>query len=94
MNTSAKGARAERRARKLLEAAGFTVIRAGASLGLFDLVAFNRVLLLVVQVKVNRGPSPAERARISSFENVPRCARKELWLYRDRKREPEVEVLP
>ncbi len=56
-------------------------------------MAFNRVRLLLVQVKTKRGPSPAERARIAAFENIPLCARKEVWLFRDRQREPEIEVL-
>jgi Holliday junction resolvase len=94
VNTSAKGARNERRARRLLEAAGYTVVRAGASLGLFDLVAFGRRGLVLVQVKSNRGPGRAERRQLQRFDNLPRGASKELWVFRDHCAEPKIEVLP
>jgi len=51
MNTKAKGARAERRARAMLEADGWTVIRAGGSFGPFDLVAVSRRGVRLLQVK-------------------------------------------
>lgn len=93
MNTSAKGARNERKARRMLEAVGYTVVRAAASLGLFDLVSFGRVGLRLVQVKTNRKPSRAERARIASFDNLPANSTREVWLFLDRQREPKIEVL-
>lgn len=94
MNTKAKGARNERRARALLESEGYTVMRAGASLGLFDLVAFGRKGIVLVQVKSNRGSSAAERARLVAFDNVPHVARKQVWIFRDRCTDPSIEVIP
>lgn len=41
MNTKAKGNRNERTAKKYFEDLGYTVIKAGASLGMFDLVAMS-----------------------------------------------------
>lgn len=93
MNTSAKGARAERRGRRVLEAEGYTVVRAGASLGVFDLVAIRRDGLLLVQVKRNRGSGHAERERLAGFNNLPPNATRELWLFRDRQRNTQIEVL-
>jgi len=78
----------------MLEAAGWTVVRAGGSLGPFDLVAFSRAGLRLVQVKMNRGPGQVERARLAAFDNLPHNATRELWLFRDRQRTPQIEVLP
>ena len=75
VNTKAKGARNERRARALLESSGYTVIRAGASLGLFDLVAFGRSDIALVQVKSNRGPGAAELARLAAFDKDRKSTR-------------------
>lgn len=88
MNCKAKGSRNERRARCLLEAAGWCVVRAGGSLGAFDLVAFGRHDLRLIQAKTNRGLRRTERERLRSFSNLPAGARKEIWLFRDRQREP------
>jgi Holliday junction resolvase len=92
MNTKAKGARAERRARAMLEAAGWTVIRAGGSLGPFDLVAVSRRGLRLLQVKCNRGLRRKERMALAAFNNFPRGARRELWLFHDRLLTPQIEV--
>jgi Holliday junction resolvase len=51
MNTKAKGSRAERRAMKILEAAGYICTRAGVSLGLFDVIAIGPTDVRLVQVK-------------------------------------------
>ena len=92
MNTSAKGARAERRARRILEPKGYAVVRAGGSLGVFDLVAIHRDGLRLAQVKCNRRPGRAERERLAAFNNPPNTLR-ELWLFRNRQRNPQIEVL-
>ena len=93
MNTKAK-TRNERRARALLESSGYTVIRAGASVGLFDLVAFGRNGTALVQVKSSRGPGAAEHARLAAFNNLP-CGAKQAGLtFRDRCTDPDIEVIP
>lgn len=51
MNSKAKGARAERRAMRLLEAAGYCCTKAGGSLGLFDVIAVGARDVRLVQVK-------------------------------------------
>jgi hypothetical protein len=56
MNTKRKGTRAEHRAMRILEAAGYVCTRAGASLGLFDVIAIgpNDVRLLQVKAREPR----------------------------------------
>jgi len=94
VNAKAKGSRNERRARRLLEARGFTVIRAGGSLGLFDLVAISRDGVVLAQIKTNRGPGRAEREGLREFQNLPPSARKEVWVFHDRRADPRIEVIP
>ena len=62
MNTAHKGRRAEHRARALLEAEGFAVVRAAASKGVCDLVAWNATSIRLVSVKSGAAyASTAER---------------------------------
>lgn len=93
MNTKAKGSRRERQARKILESAGYHVVKAGGSLGVFDLVAIGPTGCRLIQVKSNEKPRPAERERLALF-TCPPYASKELWIFYDRIREPSVEVVP
>ncbi len=51
MNNKRKGYRVERKIRKILESKGWLVVRAGGSLGDFDLVAFNHGKAIFIQVK-------------------------------------------
>ncbi len=92
MNAKAKGARRERQARIILERAGYLVTRAAGSLGVFDIVALGPHGVRLVQVKSNEKPRPAERERLELFPRLPYCT-KELWVFYDRQREPEIEVL-
>ena len=92
MNAKAKGARRERQARKILEAAGYHVVKAGGSLGVFDLVALGPQGARLIQVKSNEKPRPAERERLELFPRLSYCS-KELWIFYDRVREPSIEQL-
>ena len=92
-NAKAKGARAERRARKLLEATGYYCIKAGGSLGLFDLVAIGSADCRFIQVKSGtKYASAVEREQIQLMK-LPFWATKEIWRYPDRCREPLIEFL-
>lgn len=91
-DTKAKGARNERRSRRLLEAAGFCVVRAGGSLGPFDLVALNASCVLLVQVKSNRWPSEAELETMRSFP-APHGSLKVIHRWDDRKHLPQVRAI-
>lgn len=84
-----KGARNEHKSRRLLEAAGYSVTRAAASLGLFDLIAIGAAGVLLVQVKSNSWPGRTEMERLRSFLTPPGC-RKEVHRWRDWARLPDV----
>lgn len=92
MNCKAKGSRTERKAKAILEKRGYGLVtKSGASLGLFDLIAIGIDYdhCLLVQVKTNRKPDKTEMDKLTSFL-VPSYCRKEVWIFRDRKREPEI----
>jgi hypothetical protein len=93
VNTSAKGARNERRVRHLLEADGYPIVHAKGSLGVFDLVGFACSRLRLIQVNSNRNARPAERVALAAFGNAPRFATRKLWIFLDRCSEPRIEVL-
>ncbi len=88
-----KGAYYERRARQILEAAGFAVTRSGGSLGIFDLIALGPHSVRCIQVKGGDRPylSPAERERIQSVQVPPNVSR-ELWRFFKKKQEPVIEI--
>ena len=88
MNTAAKGRRLEHRSRELLEAAGFTVIRAAASKGDFDLVGYSTAGWCLVQVKAGRPPGPMERRALAET-TCPPGTRRLLHVWRPRARLPE-----
>jgi hypothetical protein len=92
VNIKAKGSRRERQARKLLEATGHYVVKAGGSLGIFDLVALGPTSVRLIQVKSNEKPRSVERERLAQFPWFP-FASKELWIFYDRIREPVIELL-
>lgn len=89
VNAKAKGSRRERQARKILELAGYHVVKAAGSLGIFDLVALGPAGARLVQVKSNERPRPAERERLELFPRLPYCT-KELWVFYDRQPHPAI----
>jgi Holliday junction resolvase len=93
MNTKAKGSRAERRAMKILEAAGYICTRAGVSLGLFDVIAIGPTDVRLVQVKAGtKYLSMVEREQIAAL-SVPANVSRECWRFPDRCRTPLIERL-
>jgi Holliday junction resolvase len=92
MNTAAKGARNERRSRKLLEAAGYAVTRAAASLGDWDLVAIGSADAVLLQSKTRDWPSVEEMETLRAFR-CPANFRKIVHRWRDRQRLPDVKEL-
>jgi Holliday junction resolvase len=88
-----KGTRAEHRAMRILEAAGYLVIRAGASLGPFDLVALGAKDIRCVQVKAGGARlSGVEREAIRVLE-LPAIVSRECWRFPDYARAPLIERL-
>lgn len=88
----AKGAKRELKSKKLLESAGYEVTKSGGSLGAFDLIGISSTDFVLVQVKSNRWPSPAERETIKDFPCPPNC-RKLVHRWDDYKRAPLVKDL-
>ena len=92
LNAKRKGSKQERKSMKLLESAGYSVTKSGASLGLWDLVAVSATDFILVQVKSNHPPRPAEREQLQEFRCPPNC-RKLLHIWKDYAREPLVKEL-
>jgi len=89
MNAKAKGTRAEHRSRALLEAVGYRVTRAAASLGEWDLIGIGPADAVLVQVKVGRWPGRAEMEALERFP-APVGFRKVAHRWRAYKRLPDV----
>lgn len=88
-----KGARGELRAKRVLEAAGFHVVKAGGSLGAFDLIALGPQGVRCVQVKTGgHNASPAEREAMKLVE-LPAGSTREVWRWLDYAREPVITYL-
>ncbi len=68
-NAKAKGSRSERKVRDDFEARGWWVIKAGGSLGMWDLVCLHPDHgANLIQVKSNGWPGPQERLILYSFQ--------------------------
>ncbi len=89
VNIAAKGRRLEHRSREVLEAAGYTVLRAAASKGDFDLVGYSPAGWVLCQVKATRPPGPMERLALAEAPCPPACTRL-IHVWRPRARLPEV----
>ena len=92
MNAKAKGTRNEHRSMRLLEAAGYNVTRAAASLGAWDLVGIGSTDVVLCQVKSNEWPRVAEMETLTNFV-VPPNARKIVHRWVDGRRLPDVREL-
>jgi len=82
MKTKCKGSRVERELFFILQNSGYNVIKSGGSFGLFDLVAFNKGHILLIQVKANK-ISSQETETIARFTNHPDNAYKLIAVKRD-----------
>jgi Holliday junction resolvase len=82
MNTARKGRRAEHRARAILEASGFSGIRAAGSKGFADLVAWDGVGIRFVSVKC--GTKYLSSLEREALQLMPRPANSsiEVWRFR------------
>jgi Holliday junction resolvase len=91
MNCKAKGSRAERRAIRLLKAAGYLCTKAGGSLGLFDVIAIGPHDVRCLQVKSGGAYlSAVDREQIQQL-TVPANVTREAWRFPDRCRAPLIE---
>jgi len=92
VNSKRKGTHGEHKTRRRLEALGYSVVRAGGSLGCFDLIALGAEDIRAVQVKVNGYVSKAERAAMLAA-TLPPNAHREIWRWVDYARQPQMERL-
>lgn len=89
VNTKRKGARAEHRSIRLLEAMGYRCTRAAASLGVWDIVGIGSSEVVLVQVKCRDWPGMAALDRMRRFP-APANVRKLVYRYRDGVGRPDV----
>ena len=92
INGKAKGTRNEHRSKRILETAGYAVTRAAGSLGAWDLVGIGPTDIVLLQVKSNRQPAPAEREALALFPCPTNCKRL-VHVWHDRQRWPVVTEL-
>jgi len=89
----AKGTRAEHRTMRVLEAAGYVVTRAGASLGLVDVIAVGPHDVRLIQVKCGGEYLRALEREQLVLLRVPLGCSKECWRWPPRATAPVIEVL-
>jgi Holliday junction resolvase len=92
MNAKAKGSRNERKSIAILEAAGYQCMKAGGSLGVWDIIGIGSRDFVLVQVKTSVWPCGVELETIQNFI-APANARKLLHRWRDYQRLPDVREL-
>lgn len=101
VNRRQKGRRNEIKTRNALEAVGFDVILApnptkyskqNDFFGLFDAIAISKNEVKLIQVKSNQTAKPYEREAIQEFECPESCS-KELWIWKDRVKQPIIKKL-
>jgi Holliday junction resolvase len=92
-NAKAKGTRAELRAMRILELAGYACVKAGGSLGMFDVIALGPQDVRCLQVKSGgEYCSHVEREKMRECTLPPNVSR-EIWRFPDRCLEPLIERL-
>jgi hypothetical protein len=92
MNAKRKGTRNEHRSRAILEAAGYAVCRAAASLGVWDLIGVSATDVVLVQCKTRDWPGAAEMETLRAVPCPPNC-RRIVHRWRERQRLPDVREL-
>ena len=75
MNTKAKGSRNEYKSRDILIACGYSVCKAGGSLGEWDLVGVSPGGVALCQVKSNGWPGSVEMETLENFRGPPNCVK-------------------
>ena len=92
LNAKAKGSRREHKTRRYFEKEGYAFIKAGGSLGTWDLMGFRAEDGVAIQVKSNRRPRPKEYVAMRESQ-LPPCIRKAVVVWKDYEREPVIEWL-
>ncbi len=84
-----KGTEREHRSMALLEAVGYRCMRAGGSLGVFDICGISYEGIVLVQVKSRDWPGAVEMEKIQDFPCPPN-GRKLIHRWRNYQRLPDV----
>lgn len=92
MSNYTKGRRAEYKVMRILEVAGYDCIRSSGSHTLWDVVAINKSQVRFIQVKINCKPIPAEKEAMELFIVPDNCS-KELWVFRDYIKMPDIKII-
>jgi hypothetical protein len=93
INTTAKGARLERKTIEIMKADGFECMRSAASKGPFDVVCFRYDVVKCIQVKANRMPGKKEMDNLKSII-LPEACQKIIFVFKDGKpNDPEIIIL-
>jgi Holliday junction resolvase len=93
MNQYRRGRAREYASMRLLEAAGYWCVRAAGSHGPVDIVAVSSLGARFIQTKLNTARvTPAEREILKNLPR-PKNSTVEIWTWRDRVREPSIEVV-
>lgn len=92
-NAKAKGTRAELRAVRILERAGYNCTKAGGSLGMFDVIGIGAQDIRCLQVKAGgEYCSKVERELMRECARPPNMS-VEIWRFPDRCKDPLIERL-
>jgi len=91
MNRKKKGINAERKAKEILEQAGYLVIRSAGSLGPFDLIALNRSgHVRLIQVKKNKIITEEEKENLFNLAAEYKRYSVEYWYFPPREKKPVI----
>ena len=92
IKTKLKGSCQERKVKKILENQEYICLKSAASLGIFDLICWNKEIIRFIQVKSNYCP-PKEKRKIKEFDLLPPNSKKEIWVFKNYHREPIIEII-
>lgn len=86
MNRYAKGRQIEYKAKRELEAQGYTCTRSSSSKGFWDLTAVSKDKILLIQVKSSKGKAGSYKSETKDLKELktPRSVSKELWIWLNR----------
>jgi len=99
VNKAHKGRRNEYKTIHVLEEEGYYCVRSAGSKGLFDIIAIRPNDIKMIQVKTNRKPTKQEVDKLWTFggdyliDNSGECTHIETWLWKDKQKKPEIEVI-
>ena len=94
-----KQSKTELRAVNNLRTANYYVIKSAGSFGSWDIIAFLKNSVRLIQVKRTQGPRSEERRKLTEFPHLhcPDCGRrissKEIWLFKRYEHQPKIETL-